>query len=59
MNDRFVIFGVPQDITKEDFLEAFKDYGTEETDISYKTMEETGNERGGMCFVRVAGSSMG
>jgi len=37
----------------------FKEYGSKEDDISYKSQEETGNARGGSCFIRVHSYDMG
>ena len=51
LKNRLIIFGIPQDVTKEHILEIFKDYGATDDKITFRSMEETGNERGGQCFI--------
>lgn len=59
MKNRIRIFGIPAEVTHEHLLEFFKEYGCTESDLSFKSQEETGNERGGTCFVTLASAELG
>lgn len=49
ITNRFIIQGIPQDVTKDQLIEALKDYTYDDYNFRYKTKEEIGNEKLGFC----------
>ena len=54
-----VIFGIPQDVTKEHLLETFAEYGANDETMRYEDQESTGHEKGGRCFFNVGSDDLG
>lgn len=50
---KMVMFGIPQDITREQLLEAFAEYGANDETMRYEDQESTGHEKGGRAFFNV------
>ena len=49
MNDKLIIFSIPEDVTKDQIVEAFKDFG--KIGFEYKKKSRTGNEKGGHAII--------
>ena len=50
MNNKLIIFSIPEDVTKDQIVEAFKDFG--EIRFEYKKKSWTGNEKGGHAIIK-------
>lgn len=53
MKNKLILLSIPPDVTKENIMEAFKDYGIEDEKVQYQSQEETQDERGGRAFIEV------
>ena len=59
MKDKILLLGIPSGVTRDDILEAFKEFEIVEERLNYQSQQETGDERGGRCFFDVASVELG